>query len=234
MLSIVLPTSQEMALNWLPETLQSLSSRADVELIVVDNDSQDGTAECVHKVGCRVIRCPGSSRAERLNAGIDAAAHERVLLHHPRSRLAPDAITALLALDPDVPWGGFTHAFDQTHPLLAWTSFYSNRIRMDRSGIVYLDHCIFFNRSLLDRPAVPERYIFEDTALSLRLRRIAQPLRLPHQAVTSSVRYARNGVWRQATMNQVMKVGFAAQLPDPWLNRIYERGLGLNGETRRR
>lgn len=232
MLSIILPTSEEMALGWLPDTLQQLMSAPHIECIVVDNNSRDGTADCARDAGCRLINCPDSSRAQRLNVGIEAARYERVLLHHPRSRLEPTAIPALLALDRSIPWGGFTHAFDHAHPLLDWTSYYSNRIRMDRSGIVYLDHCIFFYRSLLAAPAVPERYIFEDTALSLRLRRLGPPRRLAPRAITSSIRYARNGVWRQATMNQVMKLGYAARMPDPWLNRIYERGLGLNGATR--
>ncbi len=233
MLSVVIPPSRDMSLGWLPRSLAVLVAHPGIQVIVVDNNSGDGTDECVRAAGCTWINLPSSSRAERLNAGVAAAVHPRVLFHHPRSRLAPDGIEALLRLPDSVAWGGFTHRFDRSHPLLEWTSFYSNRIRMDRRGIVYLDHCIFFRRDLLPADPVPPRFIFEDTALSLRLRRFGRPLRLPQPAVTSAVRYEHNGLWRQATMNQVMKVGYAARLPDPWLNRIYERGLNLNGKTRR-
>lgn len=229
-ISVVLPTSNELGLDVLPRILDQLES-ADVELIAVDNASDDGTAELLaaHAAVTRLVCLPDSNRAQRLSAGIALAGGNLVLLHHPRSLLAHGAIAALHALPPDVVWGGFTHAFDHAHRLLAWTSWYSNRVRLDRRGIVYLDHCLFCRRDLLTAAPLPALDIFEDTALSASLRRAARPQRLPQQAVTSAVRYARNGVWRQATMNQVLKVGYALHLPHRVMNRLYERGLSLNG-----
>lgn len=232
MLSVVLPTNNELGLDYLPRILARITAVDGVELICVDNHSTDGTAELLRQRarghGIQVIDLPASNRAQRLNAGIRAASHDRVLLHHPRSLLAVGALDALLAVDASVAWGGFTHAFDRTHPLLAWTSYYSNRIRMDGSGIVYLDHCIFFNRRLLGDTPVPELEIFEDTALSQALRVHGKPLRLPQHAVTSTVRYDKNGVWRQALMNQAMKVGYTFKLDHQRMNAVYERGLRLN------
>ena len=43
------------------------------------------------------------------------------------------------------------------------------------------------------------------------------------------MRYQRNGVWRQALMNQALKIGYGLGLPNRWMNRLYEKGLGLNG-----
>ena len=234
-ISVVLPTHNEAGLDYLPRILERVGACEDTELVCVDNASTDGTAErLVHAEAAGQLRhliLPDSNRAQRLNAGVAAASHDRVLLHHPRSLLDPDALPALAALDPAVAWGGFTHAFDRHHPVLAWTSYYSNRIRHDRRGIVYLDHCIFLDRGVFGPRPVPDLDIFEDTALSVALRRHAPPVRLPQRAVTSAVRYGRNGVWRQATMNQVLKVGYAAGLDPMWMNSLYERGLGLNNHT---
>lgn len=80
---------------------------------------------------------------------------------------------------------------------------------------------------------MPEVDIFEDTALSRRLRARARPQRLAAPAVTSSIRYVRNGVLQQMLMNQLLKIGYALRLPDGWMNRIYERGLHLNTREQR-
>lgn len=233
-LSVVLPVSNERDLDVLPRIARVLAPlhAEGFDCIAVDNASRDGTAELLRDAGWRVIALPGSNRAQRLNAGIRAARRARVLLHHPRSLIAADTVRAIAALPPEAVWGACTHGFDDDHPLLRWTSFWSNRVRLDRRGIAYLDHCIFLPRDLLPPPAVPEIDVFEDTALSLRLRRHARPLRLPERAVTSSVRYARNGVWRQTALNQLMKAGYALRLPHGWMNRVYERGLELNGARR--
>mgnify|MGYP000064517715 FL=1 len=230
MIAVILPTSNELGLDYLPRQLASLGAHPAVELICVDNASTDGTAERIADSGARLINLPASNRAQRLNAGIRATSADIVLLHHPRSLLAPGAIDALLALPANVTWGGFTHRFDQDHPLLAWTSFYSNRVRMDHGGIVYLDHCIFCRREPLLAAMVPELDIFEDTALSRLLLRHGRPHRLDTPATTSATRYSRNGVWRQATMNQLMKLGYLAGLSPARMNRIYERGLHLNDD----
>lgn len=232
MLSVILPTNNELALEYLPRILDRICGVPGVDVICVDNASTDGTAQLLNKrstkTNLQIINLPGSNRAQRLNAGVRAAKTDRVLLHHPRSLLDVGALEALLAVDAAVAWGGFTHAFDRAHPLLAWTSHYSNRIRLDRSGIVYLDHCIFFDRRLLGDTPVPELEIFEDTALSEALLAHGKPLRLPQLSVTSAVRYGKNGVWRQATMNQVLKVGYKCGIDHQRMNALYERGLGLN------
>ncbi|WP_420426298.1 glycosyltransferase [Algiphilus sp.] len=230
MLSLVLPTSNEAGLDYLPRILARFAGRDDVELIVVDNASGDGTRERIAEAGVPCIDLPRSNRAQRLNAGIAQARSEWVLLHHPRS-LAPAEAPALLAKLPDsVRWGAFSHRFDMAHPLLAWTSWYSNHVRLDRAGIAYLDHCIFARREALLKYPVPDLDIFEDTALSRGLRaRLGKPMRLPATATTSAVRYRHNGVWRQALMNQVLKLGYGARVPHVWMNRLYERGLSLNG-----
>jgi glycosyltransferase involved in cell wall biosynthesis len=227
--SVVLPTSNELGLDYLPRILEHLRSQPDIELIAVDNASTDGTAGMLEAAGARLIRFAGSNRAQRLNTGIAAAQCDLVLLHHPRSLLEPAALAALHRLPEHVGWGAFSHRFDLAHPLLAWTSWYSNRVRLDGRGIAYLDHCIFLRRSFAGNRPVPELTIFEDTALSRRLLRHSPPRRLAEYATTSAVRYQRNGVWRQALMNQALKIGYGLGLPNRWMNRLYEKGLGLNG-----
>ncbi len=238
-LSVVLPTYNEMSLGLYPRILQRLKSVPEVEVIVVDRHSEDGTPELAQKQGFQVLSSESNSRAVRLNVGIAQASAPMILLHHPRSLLLEGALEALLdVVETTRPpsssqlWGGFTHQFDIEHPLLRFTSWYSNEVRAKRRGIIYLDHCIFAHRKLLGRaPFVPEVEIFEDTLLSEKLyRRAGAPLILRPISQTSALRFQRRGIWRQALLNQALKVGYHLNFPNTWMNRIYENRIWLNSK----
>ena len=173
MISVVLPVLEDEKTGWL--------ARIEARLAEVD--------------GLEIVRATGKNRAERLQRGIEAASSDVVLLHHPRTLIERAGIEWLRDHAEEVSWGGFTHAFDADHYLLRFTSWYSNRIRAARKGILYLDHCIFLRRALLTRP-IPSVDIFEDTELSKILRESGPPAILPFVAKTSSVRFTTNGVWR--------------------------------------
>lgn len=205
MLSVVLPVLDQEKTDWL--------SRIEERLAEVS--------------GIEVVRGKGKTRAERLQSGIEAASGDTLLLHHPRSIVDREGLEWLRDHAKEVPWGGFTHAFDFDHYLLRFTSWWSNRMRGTRKGILYLDHCIFFQRRLLTRP-IPPVEIFEDTELSLILRESGPPTILPFRSLTSSVRFRTNGVWRQALLNQGLKWQYYLGRSSKRMNDRYERGLRLN------
>jgi glycosyltransferase involved in cell wall biosynthesis len=203
----------------------------DAEIIVVDGGSDDGTLELLSKFDVKLIAAPGASRAAKLNAGIAAASGEMIFLHHPRSLVQPEGFLQLADVGKEMArvWGGLSHQFDDDHPLLRFTSWYSNRIRCDRSSILYLDHCIFFDRGFKDEGLkIPDVDIFEDTELSKLLRRHSRPVRLSVVARTSAVRFKRNGIYRQALLNQWMKLAYYLNFSHDKMNRLYEKGLNLN------
>ena len=231
MLSIVLPTFNEARAGYLPAILHSLQTVPDTELIIVDGGSTDGTLQQLQVSGSTTIELPASTRAARLNLGIDRAKGDCILLHHPRSLVPAAALQQVqAACSSNQPvWGGLTHQFDRQHPLLRFTSWYSNRVRFDHKAIVYLDHCLFFNRFFIARQLrLPDVAIFEDTAFCLRLRRYAKPRRLPARATTSAIRFTENGVIRQSLLNQALKLAWYLKVSPPRMNRYYEKGLNLN------
>ncbi len=231
MISVVIPTFNEESSGTLKITLERLSPSTDIELIVADRGSTDATLKIAESFNCKILNIKSHARAASLNAGFLEASHNLVLLHHPRSLLDTHAISQLLMLKDQMVWGGFTHKFDHAHFLYKFTSWYSNEIRAKLRGIVYLDHCIFLNKKLITYgPLMPEVDIFEDTELSLKLRKLSPPLILPAYSTTSAIRFEKNGFFKQALKNQYLKWLFYFSRSHVKMNKHYEKGLNLNSD----
>jgi hypothetical protein len=208
-LSIVIPAISDPSPQF-SQSQKSFSQLTDVEIIYVDQSE-------------------AQSRAERLNIGFKKSSGSMVLFYHPRSFIETRGLEYLKSISQEKIWGGFTHHFDVDHWLLQFTSWYSNRIRPKTSGILYLDHCIFFHRSFFSVPLAPVD-IFEDTLLSQQLSLSSKPVVLDFESNTSAIRFQIQGMYRQALYNQVLKLGYYLGLPPEKMNKFYEAGLGLNSD----
>jgi cellulose synthase/poly-beta-1,6-N-acetylglucosamine synthase-like glycosyltransferase/peptidoglycan/xylan/chitin deacetylase (PgdA/CDA1 family) len=70
-----------------------------IEVLVIDDESSDGTAEEVQRLGLpnvRVVRVPGGGKAAALNVGLALARHELVVMVDADTVVAPDAIHRLV------------------------------------------------------------------------------------------------------------------------------------------
>ena len=92
LISVIIPTLNEEA-N-LPVTLRQLAERADVELIVVDGGSMDGTVEIAQQFTPFVfVTRPG--RAQQMNIGARHATGDILLFLHADTFLLPGALDEL-------------------------------------------------------------------------------------------------------------------------------------------
>lgn len=230
LLSVVIPTLNETKSGVFPLVLEPYIGLQNIELIVCDGGSEDSTLEMAQRAGAKLVTGDFPSRAERINAGVKASAAEMVLINHPRSRLDVLGIAYLIANRGKLKWGGFTHAFDNEHFLLKFTSWYSNKTRAMKRNIVYLDHCKFARRELLEQALpLPHFEIFEDTILSKALFKAAGgPEILPFKSTTSAIRFTKNGVFKQALINQWLKIRFHLGGDHKKMNRLYEKKLDFN------
>ncbi len=233
MFSVVLPCFNESRHGYLPKILENLCQQAgDKQIIAVVSPSADDTLATVRQFPVELIEVAADNRAQRLNAGIQASTGDTVLLHHPATLLPEgDAlIQAEAALtEAGAVWGGFTHSFDFDHWLLRFTSWYSTTQRSQRQRILYLDHCIFARRQVLTGiGGVPDMDIFEDTALSVALGKWGKPAIAPGKIVTSARRFRSRGIYRQALINQLLKLMYHAQLDPKRLNWLYEGKSQIN------
>jgi len=235
-LSVIIPTLNESSNAYFPRILESLSTMREIEIIISDGGSTDNTLKLAEYSQVKILSNQTSSRAERLNYGLKEATGEIILLHHPRSLISLEGIEHLLSMTSHLHWGGFTHSFDFRHPLLKFTSWYSNNIRGGISGIIYLDHCIFLKREVLQKfGELPKVDIFEDTILSqILLEKYGKPTILPHLVETSAIRFRTNGIWKQALLNQYLKIKFHLNGNHKKMNELYEKDISLNSKYERK
>jgi glycosyltransferase involved in cell wall biosynthesis len=230
MLSVIIPTFNEMKNGYLQKIFPLLRNTNDIEVLCIDSNSKDGTREYILENGFELLTADTNSRAKRLNIGIENAKGSMLLLHHPRSLLSVHAI-ATLKNDQDLYWGAFTHRFDLKHPILDFTSWWSNKWRGDRRHIFYLDHCLYVKKEIFEEIGlIPEVDIFEDTELSFMLRSYCEPIRLDDISLTSAVRFTINGVWKQAYLNQKLKWLYYFKTNHKKMNKDYEKNTALNSD----
>lgn len=228
MFSVIIPTFNEIKNGYLESALKLLKGKA--EIIVVDSSSTDGTSELVKKYADKLISVTTQSRAERLNIGVAQAEGDIIILHHPRSILQASSFDELKDLDQDIKWGAFTHKFDTDHPLLRFTSWYSNKIRGDKSKIYYLDHCLFIRKEISSKVfPIPKMDIFEDTEICKRLKD-CKGKRLSSISTTSAIRFETNGVLWQCLTNLYLKLLYKFNSDHKRMNKLYEKNTKLNSD----
>lgn len=145
-LSIIIPAWNEA--DYLPATLASLQASLQThsltaELIVVDNDSTDATADIAADAGARVVHEPEHRIARVRNAGAETACGDWLLFVDADTRVEPAHLECLLAAtDRSCAGGGAAIGFDRLQSLpqrlgvAAWNSL-SRRCRLAAGCFVF-------------------------------------------------------------------------------------------------
>jgi glycosyltransferase involved in cell wall biosynthesis len=95
--SVVVPARNEAA--DIEDCIRSILRQeveAELEVIVVDGDSSDGTAEVARAAGAAVVANPERTTPKALNRGLDAATGQFLLRFDAHSEMAPGYIAACL------------------------------------------------------------------------------------------------------------------------------------------
>jgi rSAM/selenodomain-associated transferase 2 len=215
-LSVIIPVLNAETL--LPGTLNAIGR--DPEIIVVDGGSTDRTAEVAALAGARVLTAP-RGRGSQIAAGIAAASHPWLLILHADTRLGDgwrQAVAAHMAT-PDSA-GYFRFVLDSTtaqarrlERLVAW------RCRV--LGLPYGDQGLLIHRDLLRAAGgVKPLPLMEDVDLIRRLGR-ARLRALAADAVTSAVRWEREGYLRRSARNLFCLALWFAGVPPRVIRRLY-------------
>lgn len=232
LISIIFSSYNESQNELFKKSIQlyaELKKSMPLEIICVDGNSNDGTLDFLKQYPVIIISSEAKNRAQRYNEGSAAAHGNTLILQHPRSFLDIDAIKEVIDHDFQDTWGAFTHQFNYSHPILKFTSWYSNFIRGELFNIYYLDHCYAIKKELfLKVEGFPDIAIFEDTELCKRLNHYARPTRFRSKSTTSAVRFLKNGILKQAVLNQWMKLNYYFSFRPEKMNEVYEKDINLN------
>ncbi|MGB0722309.1 MAG: TIGR04283 family arsenosugar biosynthesis glycosyltransferase [Gammaproteobacteria bacterium] len=217
--SVIIPVLNEAAV--LSGTLASLRRlAADLEIIVVDAGSMDGTADIARSQGARVVT-GARGRAPQLNAGARQASGDVFWFLHADTRVPPDAALRLVEALRRAPWGRFDVRLDGAHPLLRLVERLMN-LRSCITAVATGDQALFVRRDLFEQVGgFPDIALMEDVALSKRLRRHASPACVTSRVLTSARRWERDGVLRTIMLMWWLRFAYWVGVSPRRLSRWY-------------
>jgi len=224
-ISVIVPVYNEE--EHIRETLNWLRTR-DVEIIVADGGSTDGTAAVCSEAGVKVVHSePG--RAVQMNTGAAAATGNVFLFLHADTRL-PDGFADGLrdAVAQNAAGGAFLFGTDMKTPSMR---IIENAVhfRSIRLGIVFGDQAIFATREAFFRAGTyPEQPIMEDLELWKRLGRVGRRTIIPLSVTTSARKWRENGVWRTVLLHQAVMWLYLLGVSPERLGGWYRRKTGGN------
>lgn len=192
LVSVIVPTLNEA------ENIQACCRAAQrsygdgqVEIIIADGGSSDGTLDCVPD-GIRVVNAP-RGRGTQMNRGAAAAQGEILLFCHADSKLPQGWREAVIQAlrDPEVSGGGFQIAYLPPKGILHWV----NRMKFHgRWFAVHGDRAQFMSRSTFDAiNGFQEIPLMEDVEMARALHRRGRIVLMPERVLASSRRYLERG-----------------------------------------
>lgn len=223
MLTIVIPTLN--CRTELARTLDALDLRPpEWEIVVADGGSQDGTRELAERLAIRVIGAP-RGRGSQLAAGADAARGSWLLFWHADTHPQPGWAGILQAFMDD-PKNRFRAAYARL--ILNDPSAQARRVealanlRAEMLGLPYGDQGLLISAEYYEylggyRPIE----LMEDVDLVRRIGTKRLTL-LPTAAVTSAIRYRRDGWWLRPIKNLFCLTLFLIGVPVPIVAGFYK------------
>jgi len=221
-ISIIIPTLNES--ENITETLASIHASSNVEVIVVDGESTDETAEIARSCGAKVvIVSPG--RARQMNAGAAIADGETLLFLHSDTRLPRgfDHYVRRTLAEPGTLAGAFEIRIDGNLAGLRFIERTGN-LRSRLFGLPYGDQAIFLQAGLFRYlGGFPEIPIMEDFELMRRLRKVGRIVTVPVPVLTSARRWEKIGIWQTTMINYAIPVAYSMGVSPSRLARWYRR-----------
>ncbi|WP_046244925.1 TIGR04283 family arsenosugar biosynthesis glycosyltransferase [Hymenobacter terrenus] len=226
-LSVIIPTYNEAHnIGYLVESLRRYVPPGYlVEILVVDANSPDGTAEAARRAGATVLLAPQPGRAAQMNHGARHASGRIFYFVHADVSVHPDYVTTIeQAVARGHEAGCYRFRFDSAHPLLRINS-YGTRFRglMSRGG----DQTLFITRALFQRlGGFNERFvIMEDFEIIIRIRRVTPFFIVPQDVVVSARKYETNSWLRVQIANLTAFALFFLKVSPVRIARTYKAML---------
>lgn len=221
-ISVIIPVLNEAAT--LEKTFKPLQGAINIEIIVVDGGSGDGTREIAENLGAKVLtNQPG--RAVQMNAGAAAATGEILLFLHGDTQLPMgfEKMVRQCLLTPGTVAGAFELKIDgEESGLRAIETLV--RWRSQLWQLPYGDQALFLRTQRFRQlGGFGELPIMEDFELVRQLQRQGNIRIVPHAALTCARRWQKLGIWKTTALNQLVVLGYFLGVPPTQLARWYRQ-----------
>ncbi len=225
-LSVLIPTHNESGnIGRVVRDLRQYGGSRLAEILVIDANSTDNTADEARRAGATVLPATQTGRAAQMNLGAKHAIGNVLYFVHADVGINPDFVADIeQALQTGCEAGCYRFRFDSAHPLLRFTS-YGTRFPglMSRGG----DQTLFITRSLFDRlGGFDEHYvIMEDFDIIRRIRRVARFAIIPKDVLVSARKYETNSWLRVQLANLTAFSMFFLRMAPTRIARTYKAML---------
>lgn len=222
LISIIVPTLDEE--NVIGATLEAALDASDVEVIVSDGGSRDGTAAIAREFGARLIVAK-RGRALQMNAGAGVARGDLLIFLHADTLLPKGYETRVrdILSDRGVSAGAFRLSIGARNAgfrIIEWLANWRSRFL----GMPYGDQAIFVRARLFRRAGgFPEIPIMEDFEFMRRIRSLGRVELAGATVVTSARRWCALGIARTTLINQVIIAAYCLGVRPDRLEQWYGR-----------
>ncbi|MEH1900979.1 MAG: TIGR04283 family arsenosugar biosynthesis glycosyltransferase [Nostoc sp.] len=221
-ISIIIPTLNEA--GNIKEAIATTQQSTNIEIIVVDAGSEDGTVKIAQSLGIKVISSsPG--RAVQMNGGAVAANGNILLFLHADTRLPTgfDDMIRMALQQPGTVAGAFNLRIDASFLSLRWVEWGVN-MRSHICQMPYGDQAIFLTKAVFQQiGGFPELPIMEDFELMRRLKRTGRIVIIPTPVVTSARRWLQKGVFKTTILNQIVIIAYLLGISPKQICSWYRR-----------
>jgi len=201
MISVIIPTLNEELV--LKKSLFSARASKEIEIIISDGGSSDGTLNIAGQFADRIIKSP-AGRGIQQNRGAAAASGDILLFLHADTMLSSgwDELVRETLRDKEVAGGAFSFSLPNNSIPFSFISLMVN-LRSRLLKLPYGDQAIFVRRDLFEElGGFREIPIMEDVELVKRMRRLGRLKILDLPVITSSRRWEKEG-WMRTTVRNL-------------------------------
>jgi len=227
-ISIIIPALNEAAT--IAVTLSRLKDANQLEVIVADGGSDDGTMELAGSHGARLIRSkPG--KAVQMNAGAAAAAGDILMFLHADTLLPEDFSYQIVSTlsQKGIAAGAFRLNINSKAAGIRIIEHMAN-LRSRLLRLPYGDQALFMKKSIFDEiGGFPDLPIMEDFILVRRLKRKGKIVIVPSAVITSPRRWLHLGILQTWLINQLIIFAYYLGASPEQLTRLYRREAGKSG-----
>ncbi len=224
-ISIIIPVLNEAArINTLLTHLKAITQENDVEIIVVDGGSSDGSLTAITDPDVIKLRST-RGRGRQMNQGANAAKGDTLVFLHCDTLPPPNAIQCIrAALDDHAIVAGAFHLGIQSNRLSFKLITLGASLRTRMTRIPYGDQAIFIRKTIFKRlGGYQEIPLMEDVELMRCIKEKGWKIKiLPEKVMTSPRRWQKEGVLYGTFRNWTLVLLYYAGVSPTRLSRFYQ------------